>query len=88
MPMTKFIMGVFLLGGLALLGWMVRQVGITDLIASCQIVGFWIVPYFLLKSSLISSIPLPGPPVFRGINALSACGNCTSYAWPVAPSIR
>ena len=28
---------------------MVRQVGIADLIASCQVVGFWIVPYFLLE---------------------------------------
>jgi len=49
MSMTKCIMGVLLLGGLALLGWMVRQVGITDLIASCQAVGFWIVPYFLFE---------------------------------------
>ena len=49
MRITKFIMGVLLLGGLALLGWMVWQVGITDLIASCQVVGFWIVPYFLLE---------------------------------------
>jgi glycosyltransferase 2 family protein len=47
--MTKCIMGVLLVGGLILLGWMVRQVGITDLIASCQIVGFWIVPYLLLE---------------------------------------
>ena len=49
MHITKFIMGVLLLGGLALLGWMVWQVGLTDLIASCQVVGFWIVPYFLLE---------------------------------------
>lgn len=47
--MTKYIMGVLLLGGLVLLGWMVRQVGLTDLIASCQAVGFWIVLYFLLE---------------------------------------
>ena len=49
MPITKCIIGVMLLGGLALLGWMVRQVGLTDLIASCQVVGFWIVPYFLFE---------------------------------------
>jgi uncharacterized protein (TIRG00374 family) len=43
-------MGVFLLGGMALLGWMVKQVGIRDLLASFQIVGFWLVPFFLLES--------------------------------------
>jgi uncharacterized protein (TIRG00374 family) len=47
--MTKYIMGVLFLSGLALLGGMVWQVGITDLMASCQAVGFWIVPYFLLE---------------------------------------
>jgi uncharacterized membrane protein YbhN (UPF0104 family) len=47
--MSKFIMGVFLLGGIALLGWMVRQVGIRDLLACFQIVGFWLVPFFLLE---------------------------------------
>src|SRR5262245_65442426 len=49
MPMTKCIMGVLLFGGLALLAWMVWQVGITNLIASCRVVGFWIVPYFLFE---------------------------------------
>ena len=39
MPMTKCIMGVLLLGGLALLGWMVWQVGLTDLLASGQVVA-------------------------------------------------
>jgi glycosyltransferase 2 family protein len=48
MQISKCIMGALLLGGLALLGWMVRQVGLTDLIASCQVVGVWIVPYVLL----------------------------------------
>ena len=47
--MSKFIMGVFLLGGIALLGWMVGQVGLRDLLASFQIVGFWLVPFFLLE---------------------------------------
>ena len=49
MRMSKFIMGVFLLGGIALLGWMVGQVGIRDLLACFQIVGFWLVPFFLLE---------------------------------------
>jgi uncharacterized protein (TIRG00374 family) len=49
MRMSKFIMGVFLLGGIALLGWMVKQVGIRDLLACFQIVGFWLVPFFLLE---------------------------------------
>src|SRR5215510_886346 len=49
MQMSKLIMGVFLLGGIALLGWMVGRVGIRDLLASFQIVGFWLVPYFLLE---------------------------------------
>ena len=49
MRMSKFIMGVFLLGGIALLGWMVRQVGLRDLLACFQIVGFWLVPFFLLE---------------------------------------
>ena len=49
MRMSKFIMGVFLLGGIALLGWMVRQVGIRDLLACFQIVGFWLIPFFLLE---------------------------------------
>ena len=47
--MSKFIMGVFLLGGIVLLGWMVGQVGLRDLLASFQIVGFWLVPFFLLE---------------------------------------
>jgi uncharacterized protein (TIRG00374 family) len=51
-----------------LLGWMVRQVGITDLMASCRIVGFWIVPYFLLEiipdflHTLAWSACFQGPP--------------------------
>src|SRR5215510_13169333 len=49
MRLSKLIMVVFLLGGLVLLGWMVGQVGITNLLASFQIVGFWIVPFFLLE---------------------------------------
>ena len=49
MRLSKLIMVVFLLGGLALLGWMVGQVGITNLLASFQSVGFWIVPFFLLE---------------------------------------
>ena len=47
--MSKFIMGVFLLGGIVLLGWMVGQVGLRDLLASFQIVGFWLAPLFLLE---------------------------------------
>ena len=67
--MSKFIMGVFLLGGIVLLGWMVGQVGLRDLLASFQIVGLLARTFFCLRSSLICSIPLVGQPVFRGINA-------------------
>jgi uncharacterized protein (TIRG00374 family) len=49
MRVSKFIMGALLLGGIALLGWMVGQVGIRDLLASFQVVGFWLVPFFLLE---------------------------------------
>jgi uncharacterized protein (TIRG00374 family) len=49
MQISKYVMGALLLGGLALLGWMMKQVGLTNLIASCQVVGFWMVPYFLLE---------------------------------------
>jgi uncharacterized protein (TIRG00374 family) len=43
------MMGVFLLGGLVLLGWMVGRVDVKDLLASFQSVGFWLVPFFLLE---------------------------------------
>jgi len=49
MRVSKAILGVFLLGGLALLGWMVAQVGLRDLLASFQAVGVWLVPFFLLE---------------------------------------
>ena len=45
MRVSRLIMGVFLLGGIALLGWMVGQVGVTDLLASFQAVGFWLLPF-------------------------------------------
>ena len=50
MRVSRLIMGVFLLGGIALLGWMVGQVGVTDLLASFQAVGFWLLPFVLLES--------------------------------------
>jgi uncharacterized protein (TIRG00374 family) len=50
MPTTKIIMGFFLLGGLALLGGMVWQVGVTGLLTSFQAMGFWIVPFLFLDS--------------------------------------
>ena len=91
--MSKFIMGVFLLGGIVLLGWMVGQVGLRDLLASFQIVGFWLVPLFCLRSSLICSIPLVGQPVFQGyqrrlrlwqLYGIRLAGNAINQVTPTA----
>lgn len=41
---------LFLLGGLILLGLMVRRVGIAGLADSFQLIGLWLVPYTLLKA--------------------------------------
>lgn len=49
MRISKIIAGLFVLGGMALLGGMVWQVGVTGLIASFQAMGVWIVPFFLLE---------------------------------------
>ncbi len=49
MRVSRFIMGVFLLGGIVLLGWMIGQVGIRDLLTSFQAVGVWLIPFFLLE---------------------------------------
>jgi len=43
---------VFLLAGLLLLGGMVWQVGMTDLLTSFGVVGWWIVPWVLWKLCL------------------------------------
>jgi len=50
MRISKLIVGVFFLAGLALLCGMVWQVGITDLLTSFRAVGLWIVPWILLES--------------------------------------
>ncbi len=50
MRISKLIVGLFFLIGLAFLGGMVWHVGLTDLLMSFQAVGFWIVPLFLLES--------------------------------------
>ena len=46
--MSKFIMGVFLLGGIVLLGWMVGQVGLRDLSRASRL-GLLLVHFFLLE---------------------------------------
>ena len=50
MRISHFLVYVFLLAGLLLLGGMVWQVGLTDLLTSFGIVGWWIVPWVLLES--------------------------------------
>src|SRR5215471_19041675 len=50
MRISKLIVAVFFLAGIALLWGMVRQVGIADLLTSLRAVGFWIVPWLLLES--------------------------------------
>jgi uncharacterized protein (TIRG00374 family) len=50
MWISKIIVWFSLLAGLGLLGGMVWQVGLTDLLASFQAIGFWIVPWILLES--------------------------------------
>ncbi len=50
MRISKLIVGLFFLIGLAFLGGMVWHVGLTDFLMSFPAVGFWIVPLFLLES--------------------------------------
>lgn len=49
MRISHLLVYVFLLAGLLLLGGMVWQVGITDLLTSFGVVGWWIVPWVLLE---------------------------------------
>jgi len=49
MRISHYLVYVFLLAGLLLLGGMVWQVGITDLLTSFGVVGWWIVPWVLLE---------------------------------------
>ena len=49
MRISHLLVYVFLLAGLLLLGGMVWQVGITGLLTSFGVVGWWIVPWVLLE---------------------------------------
>ena len=49
MRISHLLVYVFLLAGLLLLGGMVWQVGITDLLTSFGVVGWWLVPWILLE---------------------------------------
>jgi uncharacterized protein (TIRG00374 family) len=49
MRISHLLVYVLLLAGLILLGGMVWQVGITDLLTSFRAVGWWIVPWVLLE---------------------------------------
>jgi uncharacterized protein (TIRG00374 family) len=49
MRISHLLVYVFLLAGLLLLGGMVWQVGMTDLLTSFGVVGWWIVPWVLLE---------------------------------------
>ncbi len=50
MRISQLIVWTFFVAGIALLGVMVWQVGIADLLTSFRAVGFWIVPWILLES--------------------------------------
>src|SRR3977135_3331208 len=50
MRISHLLVYMFFLAGLLLLGGMVWQVGITDLLTSFRAVGLWIVPWVLLES--------------------------------------
>lgn len=54
MRLTKMVMILTLLGGLALLGGMIWQVGSTGLLDSFRTLGPWLVPYLLLR--IVSTI--------------------------------
>ncbi len=49
MRISHLLVYVFLLVGLLLLGGMLWQVGMTDLLTSFGVVGWWIVPWVLLE---------------------------------------
>jgi hypothetical protein len=49
MRISHLLVYVFLLAGLLLLGGMVWQVGIMDLLTSFGVVGWWMVPWVLLE---------------------------------------
>lgn len=50
MRISTLLVGVFFLAGLAILGVMVWQVGLADLVASFRATGPWLVPFILLES--------------------------------------
>ncbi|MGE3537026.1 MAG: lysylphosphatidylglycerol synthase transmembrane domain-containing protein [Candidatus Tectimicrobiota bacterium] len=50
MRVSRLCVGIFFLAGLALLGLMVWQVGLSDLLESFRAVGFWLLPFILLES--------------------------------------
>jgi uncharacterized protein (TIRG00374 family) len=50
MRLTKLVMILTWLGGLALLGGMVWHVGLTGLLDSVRARGFWLIPYLLLRT--------------------------------------
>jgi len=50
MRISHLLVYVFLLAGLLLLGGMIWQVGITDLLTSFAAVGWWLVPWVLLET--------------------------------------
>lgn len=49
MRMPRIAVSLFFFGGLALLGGMIWQVGLTNLLGGFQTLGLWIIPYLLLK---------------------------------------
>jgi uncharacterized protein (TIRG00374 family) len=67
MRFSKLVMILTLLGGLALLGGMVWHVGLSGLLESFRAMGFWLVPYLLLRtvSTLLHAVGwaacFPGP---------------------------
>jgi uncharacterized protein (TIRG00374 family) len=50
MRWSKLIMFAFFFSGIAVLGAMIWQVGLTDLTESFAAMGVWLLPYFLLKT--------------------------------------
>jgi uncharacterized protein (TIRG00374 family) len=48
MQISKLLVGLFFLGGVALLGGMIWQVGISGFITSLRALGFWVGPFVLL----------------------------------------
>ena len=93
MRISKVVMLMFFFCGLALLGVMVWQVGVADLLESFHALGLWIVPYVLLRALPIflhtvgwaACFPAhPSPPQLWQLALVARAGSAINQVTPTA----